>query len=301
MPATAHQTVMRRCLLSGASGYLGSRIKERLTADGWQVTELSRRSNPGIAAIEFKLGEPMRASELAGYCAIIHCAYDFTKASWKEIHATNVHGSELLLRAAKEANVEHQVFISTISAFQSCQSLYGKAKLETERIARSLGAWVIRPGLIHGSSPAGMYGRLVENIKHSRILPIPGNGMQLMYLVHEADVTKAVLRCLRGDRPASEVPVTVAHEQPWSFRSIVLEIAKGLERQIILVPIPWRAVWLGLRLAEIVNLPVGFRSDSLISLINQNLAPVFNAEKLLGVRCRPFQASVSFDSREQLM
>jgi len=97
------------------------------------------------------------------------------------------------------------------------------------------------------------------------------------------------------------VPVTVAHEQPWSFRSIVLEIAKGLERQIILVPIPWRAVWLGLRLAEIVNLPVGFRSDSLISLINQNLAPVFNAEKLLGVRCRPFQASVSFDSREQLM
>ena len=35
----------RSCLLSGASGYLGGRIKEKLVAAGWRVIELSRNPN----------------------------------------------------------------------------------------------------------------------------------------------------------------------------------------------------------------------------------------------------------------
>lgn len=298
MSANLSNPRLRRCLLSGASGYLGGRIKERLIADGWHVIELSRSAKPGIDAIRFELGEPVDSASLMGCSALIHCAYDFTKVGWKDIRAGNVRGSESLLRAAKEANVECLVFISTISAFEGCQSLYGKGKLEVERIARSLGAWVIRPGLVHGDRLGGMFGRLVENVRRSRIVPIPGSGMQRMYLVHEADLTEAVLRCLRGEHPLSEAPVTVAHEQPWSFRSILFEIAQALERKIILLPFPWRVMWAGLRLAETINLPIGFRSDSLISLVHQNPKPVLNSWELLDVRCRPFQPRLIFTSRD---
>jgi nucleoside-diphosphate-sugar epimerase len=278
-----------RCLITGASGYIGGCIKQTLESAGWEVTELGRSATLSASAIRFRLGQPVSPTQLRGFSALVHCAYDFTKFRWNDICAVNIRGSELLLRAAAEANVEHVVFISTISAFEGCPSLYGRGKLEVERIAHSLGAWVIRPGLVHDNRTGGMFGRLVQNVGRSRILPIPGKGHQEMYLVHRLDLAEAALRCVQGGYPFSAAPITVAHGQPSPFRSILLGIARALDRKIILMPVPWRAVWAGLCMAEILNLPVGFHSDNLISLIHQNSHPVLNAEEVLGVRCRSFQ------------
>jgi nucleoside-diphosphate-sugar epimerase len=285
----------RRCLLSGASGYLGGRIKEKLVAEGWQVIALSRNAKAGSDAIRFELGEPIDPESLRNCAALIHCAYDFTRIGWKDVYAVNVQGSEFLLRAAQQAGVKRLVFISTISAFDGCRSLYGKGKLEVERITHSLEGWVIRPGLVYGDNPGGMLGRLVGSVKRSRIIPIPGKGTQLMYLAHEADVAESVLQCIRGKRSACETSVTVAHEQPWSFRSILLAIGRAMGRDLVLLPIPWRLIWAPLRLAEALSMPIGFRSDSLVSLVNQNSNPTLNAFEVLGVRCRPFQPSLIID------
>ena len=78
--------------------------------------------------MQFKLGEPIDPQALKNCRALIHCAYDFSKVSWKDIYSTNVRGSELLLHAAQQAGVERLMFISTISAFTGCRSLYGKGE-----------------------------------------------------------------------------------------------------------------------------------------------------------------------------
>jgi nucleoside-diphosphate-sugar epimerase len=288
-PNQAPREDRRRCLLSGASGYLGNRIKEKLIAEGWQVIELSRKANAGPNAMRFELGEPINPESLQNCGALIHCAYDFTRIGWKEIYAINVQGSEFLLRAARQAGVKRLVFISTISAFDGCRSLYGKGKLEVERITHSLGGWVLRPGLVYGEKPGGMLGRLVGSVRHWRIIPIPGNGRQSMYVVHEADIAQAVLQCISFESPPVEIPVTLAHEEPWSFRAILRAIGDAMDRDVILLPIPWRLIWAGLRLAESTRMRVRFRSDSLVSLLNQNPKPLLNAFDVLGVRCRPFK------------
>jgi nucleoside-diphosphate-sugar epimerase len=285
------QEKQRRCLLSGASGYLGSRIKKKLVAEGWQVVELSRHANSTFDTVRFRLGDPIDPHSLANFDALIHCAYDFTRIGWKDIYAVNVQGSEFLLRAAQQAGVKRLVFISTISAFDGCRSLYGKGKLEVERITHSLKGWVIRPGLVHGENPGGMFGRLVASVNRSRIIPIPGKGTQPMYLAHEVDVAESVLQCIRGENQAFQKPVTVAHVQPWSLRSILMAIGRAMDRDITLLPIPWRAMWGALRLAEVLKTPTGFRSDSLVSLVNQNPKPMLNAFEVLHVECRPFQPS----------
>jgi len=169
--------------------------------------------------------------------------------------------------------------------------LYGKGKLEVEGIAHSLGAWVIRPGLVFGSLPGGMFGRLVNIVKRFRFIPLPGAGKQRMYLVHEDDLADAVLRCVSRPNPPKNTPVTVANEHSWSFRCLLLEIAAALGKQVLLLPFPWQIMWGALLLAEQVNLPLGFSSDSLISLVQQNIQPVLNARELLQLECRPFSRS----------
>jgi nucleoside-diphosphate-sugar epimerase len=277
-----------RCALTGASGYLGGIIARKLKASGWDVAPLSRR--PGAGEIHFALGEPIAADALVGCDALIHCAYDFGQIEWRDIERVNVKGSALLFRAAAEVRIPHMLHISTISAFDGCTSLYGRAKLLIEAEVQRLGACVIRPGLIYGPSPGAMFGRLVRQVRVSRFVPMPGDGRQAQYMVHEDDLAEAILRGLTKE-PAPRAPVTVANAAPIAFRDIILFIGARLAKRVTPIPTPWRLMWLGIRAAELMRIPLGLRSDSLISLVHQNVAPHFNAESELGVRCRPFDLS----------
>jgi nucleoside-diphosphate-sugar epimerase len=297
MPVDGHSpqpVAARRCLLTGATGYVGGRIKAALLAAGWQVTGLGRSAGNGI---RFRLGDEIARDSLRGHSALVHCAYDFNALGWRAIHDVNVRGSERLLRAARAAGVERSVLISTISAYEGSPSLYGKAKLETEGIAQSLGAWVIRPGLVYGGTGSGMFAKLVGAVGQAPFIPIPGRGGQVQYLVHADDLAQSVLRCIQSAAPAAAGPVTVAHGQPWPFRALLLEIAQALDRRVVLVPVPWRLMWAGLKTLETLGKPLGFRSDSLVSLVNQNPKPLLNAREALGLSCRPFDAAATIRSQ----
>jgi len=145
-----------------------------------------------------------------------------------------------------------------------------------------------------------MFAKLVEAVKRVPVIPLPGRGEQFQFLVHEADLAQAVLACIRGAAPAAAAKaVTVAHGQRWSFRSLLIEIAHTLGRRIVLVPVPWRMMWLGLKTLETVGMPLGFKSDSLVSLVNQNPRPDLNSEAMLGVRCRPFDAAATIHAQSR--
>ena len=128
---------------------------------GWRVTAWTRQPEPGTGAVAFRLGQEVDPNRLKGAHALVHCAYDFGPRRWEDITAINVTGSQKLLAAGREAGVRSVVFISSLSAFAGCRSLYGKAKLEIESAAQAIGAHIIRPGLVYCDSPGGMFGRLV--------------------------------------------------------------------------------------------------------------------------------------------
>jgi nucleoside-diphosphate-sugar epimerase len=276
------------CAVTGTGGYLGSRVKDALEKRDWQVVELTRSPKPGARAKKFVLGDDVSPEIFARAKALVHCAYDFKQLSWGDIERVNVFGSEKVLRAARQADIENIICISSISAFEGCRSLYGKAKLQIEKIAHSLGAVVIRPGLIYGDSADGMFGKLVSEVDKARILPLFGSGSQIQYLIHEDDLTAFICDCARGKEPPPARPITVANDQPWSFRQILEAIAAAKRKKLSFIPVPWRLVWTGIKSAEFCHVPLNFRSDSLVSLIYQNPNPSFAEQRQLKIACRPF-------------
>ena len=219
----------------------------------------------------------------------MHCAYDFGPRRWEDIAAINVTGSQKLLNAARDAGVRSVVFISSLSAFSGCRSLYGKAKLEIEGLALSIGAYVIRPGLVYGDNPGGMFGRLVRQVRSARFVPVIWGGRQVQYLLHEEDLGNLVRGCLAGRLPAGVEPITVAHEQGWELKEILTQIARALGKRVTFVPVPWQLAWLGLKGLELAGAQPNFRSDSLIGMVYGNPCPSFELLKSLGFQCRPFQ------------
>lgn len=273
MAKTPHRPL---CAVTGTSGYLGGCVKHHFESAGWDVLELTRNPCPGTRARRFQLGAAVEPGTLAGVSALVHCAYDFRPVRWAEIAAVNIAGTEKLLAAARAAGVGRIICISSISAFEGCRSWYGRAKLEVERIAQAVGAFVIRPGLIYGDTPQGMFGKLVAQVEGASFLPLFGGGSQIQYLVHEADLCAFIGACAAGEFAPPEVPMTVAHDQPWTFRQILEAIAQAKGKRLHFIPVPWRLVWAGIRCAELLRMPLDFRSDSLVSLMHQNPRPDFS-------------------------
>jgi nucleoside-diphosphate-sugar epimerase len=186
------------------------------------------------------------------------------------------------------AGVGKIICISSISAYDGCRSLYGKAKLEIEKLALESGAQVIRPGLVYGSGPGGMFGSLTAQVRKSSVIPMISDGSQIQFLVHHEDLSAFIERCANGEVKISPRILTAANAQPWAFKQLLSEIARALGKKPKFIPLPWRLVWAGLKSAELCGVRLNFRSDSLVSLMYQNPAPDFSANAAAGLACRAF-------------
>lgn len=284
----------RLCAITGGNGYIGAKIAASLQHNGWTIREFRHTVGTSVenqkAVVSYSLGSEISPASFSNVTALVHCAYDFRPTTWEDIRAVNVIGSVKLLRAAQAAGVQKIIFISTLSAFTGCRSLYGRAKLEAEKEALQIDAIVIRPGLVFGSHSGGVLGALNKVVTRSKFVPLIGNGIQRLYLAHEEDLSLLVSQVCEGEVPPLAHPIVAASENGMTLREILLTLGAAQQKNLIFVPLPWRLVWFGLRCSEIMGLPIGFRSDSLISLLNQNPNPDFALTARSGVRFRDFTA-----------
>jgi nucleoside-diphosphate-sugar epimerase len=219
---------------------------------------------------------------------LVHSAYDFRPTGWTEIRRVNVEGSIRLFEAAMKAGVGRIVLISTMSAFDGCASLYGRAKLEIEHAAAGLNAAIVRPGLVYGEGAEGMVGALDRFIRVSRIAPVFGGGKQTLYLAHEADLADLVAGLCQAPEIPRE-PVVAACEKGVTFKELLQILARAHKKSMLFVPAPWRPAWLMLRAAEAAGIRTRLKSDSLVSLLNQNQHPDFRPTRRLHVQFRDFR------------
>jgi NADH dehydrogenase len=275
--------------VTGANGYVGSRIVRALSAAGWTTIALGRHG----AQVQYDLEQGTEPDALArsGARALVHVAYDFSERTWDRIHAVNVEGTRRLLDAARAEGVQRIVYISSTAAFEGCRSMYGRAKLETEAIARSAGAFIVRPGLVCGSKPGGMVGTLIGLLRRSPVVPLIGSGRTPIHTVHEDDLCALVAHLVDGGADTEGLaghPITAANEKPIEFRAMLQLFADHERRRVAWAPLPWQLVWLGVKVLEIAHVPSGLRSDSVVSFVNADLHPDFTYTRRAGVSFRPF-------------
>ena len=273
------------CAVTGANGYVGSRIAYALAADCYVVPMGRSADDEGIrwtfesAGVEAE----MRAHQVT---ALVHSAWDFSHPKASENWKTNVEGTRRLIASFQAAGGERIVFVSSISSFEGARSEYGKSKLAVERLVVEGGGTVIRPGLVWGDRPGGMFGSLKQQVSKGKLVPMIGDGRYPQYLVHEDDLAEAVRRAVDPATAAAFAGrvLTLAHPRGWLLRDLILGIAKKEGKTVKLVGVPWRLVYGALKLAETAGVKIGFRSDSLLGLVYHLRTPKFSEEFVV----RPF-------------
>ena len=212
-------------LVTGASGFVGGKLVDRLLAAGRRVRAYSRRPLPDLAArgVEIVLGELAEPAPLARACTgsatVFHVAARV--GVWgpaAEFHQVNVAGTANLLAAARAAGVSRFVYTSSPSVVYSGGDLrgtdesaplctaapcaYPTSKATAERLVAAANTddfrtVALRPHLVWGPGDHHLVPRVVSLARAGR-LRIVGDGRNRVDLTHIDNVVAAHLLAERA-------------------------------------------------------------------------------------------------------
>ncbi|WP_081616998.1 SDR family oxidoreductase [Thioalkalivibrio sp. ALJ2] len=259
----------QRVLVTGATGFVGGAVVQRLAAEGRLVPVAGCRrsvSAPEGAelAVTSSLGpEADWSGVLQGVEAVVHAAArvhvmeDDAADPLAEYRRANVEGTLALARQAAQAGVRRFVFVSSIkvngeqtapgSAFSAADAPapvdpYGVSKAEAEAGLFALGREtgmeivVVRPPLVYGPGVGGNFARMMQWMARGVPLPLGAvdNRRSLVGLDNLVDL---LVTCL--EHPAAANRVFLAGDgEDLSTTGLLRRVAAAMDRRARLVPFP---------------------------------------------------------------
>lgn len=249
----------RHILVTGGSGYIGSRLVNIAIEQGFQITLLGRspasiQSCPGIRFFTWQLNtvppdEAFQAGpEFTAVDAVIHLAHSWRGDSSIE-DDRNVMGTEILLSSARRNGVRRFVFASSVSSRPDALNRYGRVKWAIEQKLKPADELVARIGLVYGGPLTGQWNILCGLVKSAPILPMVGADTEIQP-IHLDEACDGLLKIARISQPQRSVYGLCAHDTV-SFGTFLRLLAKAFYgRKITLFPVPFR---LALALASITR------------------------------------------------
>ena len=252
-----------KCLVTGAAGFIGSHLCERLLRDGHAVRGLDAfipfypkavketylapfRDHPGFSFLPLDLRTDALADALQGVEVVFHlAAMAGLPRSWTDFalyESCNVVGTQRLLEAAQRAKLRRFIHVSTSSVYgrfsSGDESLpvrpvspYGVTKLAAENLCQAYAAEfalpliVLRYFSVYGprQRPDMGYYRFIHAMLRGEPITVYGDGLQARGNTYVDD-------CVAATVAAVDAPVDETYNVGGGETANVWEILQKLEK-----------------------------------------------------------------------
>ena len=235
-------------LVTGATGFVGSRIVHALRAEGRDVRALVR--HPDRAAhlralgVELVPGDITDAASLqaaaAGCTHVIHLVA-ILHGSPAEFERVMAQGTRDLVAAAKEAGVGRFVLMSALGTSESSSAsvpYYGAKWAEEQAVIESGLEYVIfRPSFVFGPG-GGALATFLKQVRYAPVVTVIGPGRQRSQPIWLDDVAAYFARGLDAPEAANRIfelggPDTV----DWNGLYLTIARVLGKRRRLVHVPV----------------------------------------------------------------
>ncbi|HYU14750.1 MAG TPA: complex I NDUFA9 subunit family protein [Candidatus Acidoferrum sp.] len=204
---------VRRVLVTGATGFVGHALLQRLCAAGHVVRCLVRRGSEGalrgqgaIARIEGDVVTRQGLEEgMAGCDAVIHLVGIIRehRASGVTFERVHTQGTLNVLEAAAASGIRRYLHMSALGTRPEAAARYHRTKWAAEEAVRASGLeWTIfRPSIVYGRGD-GFVTMLASMVRRLPAVPVIGSGRQRLQPVPVEQVAA-------GFTGALELPATI--------------------------------------------------------------------------------------------
>jgi nucleoside-diphosphate-sugar epimerase len=256
LDAASAELAGRRVLVTGASGFIGGRLVERLVRDcRARVRVLVRGYASAVRLARFSLdfahGDVTDASAMKsaadGCDVVFHCAYG-TSGSQRHRAWVNREGTRQALAAAAAAGASRLVHLSTLMVYgrtadgdldetaprRRFGNAYTDSKLDAERLALDWAragrapAVVLQPTAVYGPFGGVWTERVLAELKTGRVILVDG-GTGIANHVYVDDVVSAMLLAAVAPDALGEA-FLVSSAEPVTWRELYGAFERMLRR-----------------------------------------------------------------------
>ena len=258
--------MVRKVLVTGASGFIGANVCRRLSDRGYEVYSLmyEGKKPDGTKRLNGDITE-RNSLTFPDIDDVVHCAgilessHPTREMMWK----VNYNGTVNVWKESKRAGAKHFVFMSTIMVYGPNGTLkrplkesmepdpkdtYGKTKLSCERFLRKESSkggphvCVLRPPVIYGpgmnDNSSGM--KTFLSVKKG-IIPLVKDGDTVYNMLYVDNMVQAILLALEN-RESYEV--YNINEGPYTLKEVISEISKQMGKEKGYKRYPKMVLWL---------------------------------------------------------
>jgi len=249
----------------GGTGCIGRHLVALLLQSGATVRVAVR--HPGhvkMAAEPPKAPELVQAdilddtsvgSAIAGTNAVFNLVGILTETATQTYRAIHLEGARRVALAAQRHGVMRLIHISALGASARSPAISDRTKAKGEQAVRAVfpQATIVRPSLTFGEDDH-FFSRFAAMIRSSPVLPLIGGGTTKFQPVFVGDVAAGLLEILKRADTAGKT-YEFGGPQVYSFKALLELLLTALNRQRILLPIPFALAEMQAGLLELLANP----------------------------------------------
>lgn len=239
---------MKRALVTGGSGFLGSFIADELVGAGYEVRVFDRSPSPylgsGQEMVTGDILDPDEAQRAAAGCSVVYhlaALADLDQAHGEALEAArhNVLGTIHLLEAARRAKVDRFFLASTVYVYSRAGGFYRCSKQAAESFVEeyqrqyALPYTILRYGSLYGprSGPSNGVHRLLREALESGKIAHHGTPEDAREYIHVRDAARLSVEALGPEFSNQHLTITGSH--PTRIKDLFVMFGEILSREIV--------------------------------------------------------------------
>jgi len=278
-----------KILVTGATGFTGSRVVPLLIQNGFDVCCLSRstsdRTPLSALTVEWATGDLSNTETLTSAMRGVDVLVNIASLGFG--HADNI------INAAKAAGIKRAIFISTTAIFTQLNAGSKSVRLAAEDAIHSSGLdfTILRPTMIYGSPRDRNMWRLIRLLRISPIMPILGDGESLQQPIFVDDVAQAVLLALQTDVTIGK-SYNIAGKDPLTYNQVIDTVAASLGKRIWKLHLPYMPIVRTLQFTERMRIRLPIKAEQVLRLNENKDFSYEEAKRDFGFNPRSFAEGV---------
>ncbi|MDH3488844.1 MAG: NAD(P)H-binding protein [Nitrosopumilus sp.] len=294
-------------LVTGATGFIGSRLISLLSESGYTVTGLSRKKIPDTKNVKYVQADVFDIDQLTNAMNGIEVAYyllhsmEGSKSEWKEFASREKIQAQNFLKAATKSGVKRIIYLGGLVNDSLELSPHMKSRKEVGEIlaSKNIPVTELRASLIIGAQ-GGSYAMLRYLVERLRIMVCPSWVKSIAQPIAVDDVIYYLSECLKKPETLGKI-FEIGGPDRMTYEELMRVYSAYLNKNLFVLQIPFLTTRLSSYWVDLITPVKASLARPLIdSLVHDTVVTNNEITKIIPLRLKSVRESIDIATKEMM-
>lgn len=299
------QSKPHNILVTGATGFIGSKLVEKLTERGYTVKAMSRQRQDDRKGVKFVKADAFNPDQLQNVMEGVEVAFyllhsmEGDSRHWKDFSSREAIQAKNFLKAATDAGVRRIIYLGGLVNDSLELSPHMRSRKRVGEILSSgkIPVTELRASLIIGAQ-GGSYAMLRYLVERLRFMVCPRWIRSLAQPIALDNVVDYLVGCMEKPETSRKI-YDIGGPEKMTYEDLMREYASYLNKNIFIVEIPFLTTSLSSYWVDLITPVKASLARPLIdSLVHDTIVENDSIKKIIPIRLKSVKESIDIATKE---